>query len=87
MEDNASYAANDSLPQCLLFIDAANRFKTRAASRIVHGGRGGGEELDLGLNLEIVERDLRAANAWRAAKSGEGSAGGAVYADLSGMRQ
>lgn len=89
MEDNASYAANESLAQCLLFIDAANRFKTRVASRTVHGGRGGGEELDYGTNLEIVERDLRTANAWRAAKGGGSAGSGAsvVYADTSGGRE
>jgi len=87
MEDNASYAVHNSLSECEAYIDAVNRFMVRAAEGQVHGGKGGGEELRLGKNLEILERALRTAINWQAAQAGTaGAAGGVVYADLSGPR-
>lgn len=86
MRDNASYAIHDSLTECQDYIVAANNYLVMAAEGMVHGGRGGGEELRLGVNLEILERSIRTATAWQAGRSNTARRG-AVYADLSGMRE
>jgi len=65
--DNVSYAENDSLAECAAFIAACRLLVAKLPERVVHGGRNSEE---IGLNIEVLERRLQAAEKWHASKRG-----------------
>lgn len=82
---NASYAEDASTAKAKAFVTACTALLLALAERQVHGGRGGGQEIQF--NLELIAKEKSAAQTWLAgADESSAGGGGIVHADLSGFR-
>ena len=79
---NASYEEDASVSKAKAFITAC-RFLLQMPSRVVHGGRGGGEEMEH--DPAVVQEEMKQARRWQSSQPSAGG-GGAIYQDFRDMR-
>jgi len=85
-DDNASYEEDASTAKCRAFVTACRFLLRRIPKRAVHGGRGGGEEIET--DPTQIAAELAKAQRWLAAHAGPSAGGaGAIYGDFRDMRQ
>jgi hypothetical protein len=83
--DNVSYAEDASVTKAKAFITACKALMLTLAERQVHGGRGGGQEIQF--NLEMIANEKKTAESWLAgADDTGGSGGGIVHVDFGRFR-
>jgi hypothetical protein len=84
--DNASYAEDASTTKAKAFITACRLLLLKLPKRAVHGGRGGGEEIEL--DLTLIAEEMKQANAWlSAAATIEYGGAGYVHVDVGDFRE